>query len=241
MKTCCLLCLVLIIALSTAQGAERRFPGPLFPAGNSSLTAPFNPGTSSSRLEQVYLADIFALHPGEGYLLREIRFRVDEQTAIPFTATFPDSQVNLSVTSRGPDGLSRTYADNIGLNETVVFGRGSLTVSSLGGGFDVRIPFARPFLYDPTVGNLLVDISNFHPAAAPPMDAVYMVGDSASIVVGEADALTGAAISSALATEFEGDIVPIPEPVVWTLAGLTMVVVALGPLRRLCLKSMKCR
>jgi hypothetical protein len=62
--------------------------------------------------------------------------------------------ISLSTTSTPVDGLSSTFSDNLGLNNTVVF-TGSL--SSLSGGV-LHILLSKPFTYDPTQGNLLMDV-----------------------------------------------------------------------------------
>jgi hypothetical protein len=62
-----------------------------------------------------------------------------------------------------PGGLSTVFAENVGVNNTVVYS-GPITFSSAFTGppggpkdFDVIINFTRPFLYTPTAGNLLAD------------------------------------------------------------------------------------
>ena len=69
-----------------------------------------------------------------------------------------------STTTRSVAGLSATFAENIGADNTLVFS-GTLnwaTENLPGPGntrqFDVVFPFTTPFLYDPAAGNLLLDI-----------------------------------------------------------------------------------
>jgi hypothetical protein len=158
-------------------------------------------------------------------LIEGIYFRVDENAG-PFAETFPRVQVDLSTTSRGPDGLSPVFSENIGPDEATVYGPGPLYLS---GSFAIPpgFMFERPFLYDPTAGNLLLDIRNFGPGNASELDAFDTVGDSVSIVLGRADATSAFASSSrGLATEFWVEIVPIPEPS--TAALLLMGLLAVG-------------
>jgi len=232
--------LVLVTGLgficSKANGAVPFWvPGGPSEPGNSSLAAPFQTSTSS-RLQQVYGESAFRfVEPGQGFLIREIHFRLDEAMGVPFSETFPDFQVNLSTTSRGPDQLSPVFAENIGANQTTVYTRSSLAVSASRIGFSVQIPFSRPFLYDPYAGNLLLDISNFQPGTASPLDAVAKLGDSVSIVGGRATDLQGLTFTAGLATEFVVDIVPIPEPRTWALLLLAgAVLVSSSMHRRLC-------
>lgn len=75
----------------------------------------------------------------------------------------------MSTTSRSPDGsspnfLSEVFADNIETSETLILD-GLLPLTSAGapgggipGPFDVRKPFVAPYVYDPTAGNLLLDL-----------------------------------------------------------------------------------
>jgi hypothetical protein len=62
----------------------------------------------------------------------------------------------LSTTSTPVDGLDPTLADNIGPNNTVVFA-GSLPSVS---GEVLRFLLSTPFTYDPTQGNLLINVSS---------------------------------------------------------------------------------
>ena len=82
--------------------------------------------------------------------------------------TLPDIQINLSTTTRQPDDLSPLFLSNLGADDTVVFARGSLSLSSAVIGpyqgpkdFDVLINLQNPFIYDPAKGNLLLDVRNF--------------------------------------------------------------------------------
>jgi hypothetical protein len=69
-----------------------------------------------------------------------------------------------STTSRSVAGLSTTFAENLGADNTLVFS-GTLiwaTANLPGPGntrqFDVVFPFTTPFLYDPAAGNLVLDM-----------------------------------------------------------------------------------
>ncbi|MGA2870825.1 MAG: immunoglobulin domain-containing protein, partial [Verrucomicrobiota bacterium] len=72
-----------------------------------------------------------------------------------------------SSTTNSADHLSSTFANNIGTNVTTVFS-GSLPLSSQYAGpaagpkaFDMVVNFTTPFVYNPNLGNLLVDIQDF--------------------------------------------------------------------------------
>lgn len=132
--------------------------------GNENNSAPFD-WAWPLRTQQVYAASEFSSWGGPEYI-QAIAFRLDGPS-MPFGATINDVTIRLSTTSRGPDGLSAVFADNIGANESVVY-QGALPIFSTdephGGGqphaFDIVINLQKPFLFDPSQGNLLLDITN---------------------------------------------------------------------------------
>lgn len=220
MKALLWLSLLILLEAPKAHGAFGYVvpadPGP----GNSSLAGPFNP-SPSSRLQQVYGhgGDGFGpISTNYGYLIEGVYFRLDE-SAGPFNETFPSVQVDLSTTSRSPDGLSTLFSENIGADQTTVFGPGPLHLSGTLSGFTVGFMFERSFLYDPAAGNLLLDIRNFGPGNASPLDAFAVVGDSVSTVSNGLDvnAPAGGLATHGLATMFWVDIVPVPEPSAFAL------------------------
>ncbi len=118
--------------------------------GNIGLSGPFTPYNSvitgeyePSRFQQVYSASQFtSLIPNGGWI-SGIGFR---QWSGGHIGNLPDIQVNLSTSLRSPDGLSSTYGENVGLDDTVVFGRGPLNWLP----FTQFVSFTTPFLYDPS-------------------------------------------------------------------------------------------
>lgn len=148
------------------------------------------------RYQQVYAASEF---PGP-ICITQIAFRPDAAVVSGFTSSIEDIQINLSTTSKAPDGLSGTFADNVGVDDTVVF-EGSLTLSSSNTGpdegpkdFDINISLTTPFSYNPGPGNnLLLDVRKFSeetPTVTNVLDAHSQLGDSISRVLatGEVDA-----------------------------------------------------
>jgi hypothetical protein len=219
-----------------ARGDAIIAPGGLADvSGNSNNIAPFN-SWSPARMQQVYAASSFGNGSGPEYI-RAIAFRSAEQ----FGESIPDVTVALSTTNRGPDQLSPTFADNTGPDASVVY-QGTLPIFSTDPttadashprAFDVVINLQKPFLYDPSKGNLLLDITN--PLATPPtfvnaqtpnFDAQEVLGDSVSRVLGYVDphpvANNGYAVSDlshgqadtlGLVTEFvTGGPDPLPQP-----------------------------
>jgi hypothetical protein len=135
------------------------------------------PGSNGSqRYQQVYDASQFPQGPIQ---ITSIAFRPDGTIGGAFLSVISDIKIDLSTTPMGIN-LSPTFADNVGSNDTTVF-NGSLSLSSQftqpdGPGtataFDIVVPFLQPFVYDPSKGNLLIDISNFVGALTTPIDAV---------------------------------------------------------------------
>lgn len=154
---------LLAATASAAHGDELVIPGSLENVdGNGGNIFPFGLGLSY-RYQQVYAASEF--DPSAPVLITEIRFRPDFLTGDSFSVVLPDVQVNLSTTNRALDALSPTFADNVGADDTIVSdGALALSSSATGAGpfeFDIVIPLATPFLYDPLAGNLLLDVRNF--------------------------------------------------------------------------------
>jgi hypothetical protein len=171
-------------ALRTVQGDT----GNLFPILSS----------QPIRYQQVYDKSQFSGFAAGGEYITQLAFRV-HSPGIPFTASISDLQINLSTTAKTPEGLSATFADNVGTDDTVVFPSASVQFATSVSGpadgpqaFDLVITFNTPFHYDPAQGNLLVDIRNSSGATHDPandqqIDAVSTGGDSTSRVYNVGD------------------------------------------------------
>jgi MYXO-CTERM domain-containing protein len=99
--------------------------------------------------------------------IERISFRPDATYGSAFATTLSDIQINLSTTSSSLADLTGVFADNIGSDDTIVVDRGALSLASSFTGpddgpkvFDIHIDLDTPFLYDPTAGNLLLDVRN---------------------------------------------------------------------------------
>jgi hypothetical protein len=146
------------------------------------------------RYQQVFDASQFArLNPGGG-LINRIAFR-GHGPGTPFTANVPQLQVNLSTTTKTPDELSSTFADNVGTDDTQVFSGPFQTAVTFTGdptNFEVVIDFTTPFFYDPAKGNLLLDVRNLQGSTEVPpldqeLDGSSAAGDSVSRVYNYGD------------------------------------------------------
>jgi hypothetical protein len=194
--------------------------------GNAGNYLPFHSEewTNHMRYQQVYEASQFGVLSLPAHITH-IAFRPDADGGDAFNSTIQDMQINLSTTLIAPDNLSLTFADNVGVDDSVVYS-GSLSLSSGDTGgpprdFDIIISLQNPFLYDPGAGNVLLDIRIYTPASTTGFDAVDPVGDSVSRVFAwDVNSPMGDISDSAgLVTQFTAQ--PIPEPA-------TLVLLAAG-------------
>jgi len=158
--------------------------------GNLNWSYPFSTATPSSvRYQQVHAASEFGSLAAGGEFITQIAFRPQASfSGEPFSFALANVQINLSTTAAGPDGLSSTFAQNIGGNDTVVFGGAPLVLSTLFTGpgegpkdFDIVINLTTLFFYNPAEGNLLLDIRNTAAGPIPYfLDAESTLGDSIS-------------------------------------------------------------
>jgi hypothetical protein len=70
------------------------------------------------RMQEAYGSEHF---PTQAMVITELRFRPDRFYGRAFTTTVASIQFNLSTTTRNPEALSATFANNTGGDETVVF------------------------------------------------------------------------------------------------------------------------
>lgn len=136
-----------------------------------------NPGTSpgpffvtpdiapSVRWQQVYGASDFMHTPGPQFLITEISF-VGGGGGASLDAILPNILINLSTTRLLPDGLSTTFSANTGPDETAVFS-GPLQFTFTMETYGIHLQLQQPFLYDPSMGNLLLDVRNFQTIPPP--------------------------------------------------------------------------
>lgn len=169
-----LLAITVAAAIGTLVAAPALgIPGIVVPGvnatrpGGSNGGFPFNLepfGATSQHFQEFYAGSAFGIAP---VTLYGIAFRPSSDSqSKAFTATLPSVVLGLSTAKTDSLVPSTTFTDNIGVDAETVFS-GPLTISSArtpaGGGtfaFDIIIPFANPFTYDPTKGALLFDVVN---------------------------------------------------------------------------------
>jgi hypothetical protein len=159
-----------------------------------------------SRIQLIYDASQF---PARILTVHELRMRPSALWGRAFTATIPNLQINLSTTAVRPNQLSATFAQNVGANDTIVL-QGPITVSSgfVGppGGpkeFDIIFPLSTPFAYDPSWGNLLLDIRNLFGSTAAFVDVGGLLNDGASRAYAFSSGATTAAARDKAADVFQ--------------------------------------
>ena len=213
-----------LAALIVVPGAQTSVEG------SSNNGFPFSLGTfglNSQRYQQVYNASGFSSVAGP-FEITDIEFRPDATTGAAFSATLSNVQIDLSTTSNAADGLSATYASNVGANDLIVH-TGALSLSSaftgpVGGpkDFDIIIHLTTPFLYDPALGNLLMDVRNFGGGTTTQFDSQVLSGDAVSRVftVNGVGSVSGIADSEGLVTRFI--VARVPEPATLSLLGVAL-------------------
>ena len=182
--------------------------------GNNQTQAPFNIGAGgipavSMRYQQVYSSgDI-----GGSGIIDKIAFRPDGINGQVFAASGESVEIRLSHTPKSPDGLSTTFANNVGADEMVVFDTNSFSLSSnntnCGAGgpcdFDIIIDLNDVFTFNGT-DNLLLDVRMRTNISSSLFDVQETIGDGVgrlfSSVSGSVTNPTGATSTVGLVTKF---------------------------------------
>ncbi|MEM7412942.1 MAG: hypothetical protein AAF430_22110 [Myxococcota bacterium] len=111
-----------------------------------------------SRTQHIFAASMFGAGEME---ISGVRFRRSPFETI-FFQNFDQVEIVLSTTSVAPDQQSSAFAANRGADAAVVRD-GPLSIRSQSSDnrspspFEVEVPFANPFRYDPALGNLLLE------------------------------------------------------------------------------------
>jgi hypothetical protein len=205
--------------------------------GNSQSPVPF--GTALGILQpmrgqQVYDASAFQAAASGPVTITAIRFRADQSTTSTGPNQYDQIDVHLSTTSAPVDGLDPTLDPNVGSDDTQVFS-GTFIWDPCGPGtatcglpfpFDLEIPFSTPFVYDPSQGNLLLDVTNGLPNQLGFfLDMTDVEGDTVSRVTVSSSATV--ANTTGLVTQF---VYTAPEPASAAVAATALL--ALLGLRR---------
>ena len=127
--------------------------------GNTATVLPFmiqQARIHSMRYQQVYAASAFAALVPTNFYVTRVFFHQDENADGAFCQS-SNLEIRLSTTSKGPDALSAQFAENIGLDEMVVFATNNwFVIPNIGGA--LHLTFPKPFVYRPANGNLLLEV-----------------------------------------------------------------------------------
>ena len=221
---------LILMAIASSEGITLDRVISTISGSNSETALPFGlygEGLDSMRYQQVYSADSFTFFVSQPVLIHTIQFIGDLGNG----SDQPNFQVNLSVTQNGPDNLSSVFSENIGINEAVVYGPSSVRWPN---GFPPEstwtfiIPLDTPYYYDPSQGNLLMDIRNLEPEEffqpedlIEPLPASDVVGDSVSrVYANSVDSLVGNVDSLGIDTLFQVEQVPEPSTISLGILGM---------------------
>jgi acetyltransferase-like isoleucine patch superfamily enzyme len=189
----------------SAEGSDAN----CIPFGTSCMAT-----SSEARYQQVFAASAFG---GQSGVVDKLVLRLDCVSGQgPVQATGIDLEIRLSHTVKGPASLSTAFADNIGVDETLVLQTNSLSLSSAatpisGAGtcpyaFDAVIELNDTFVYN-GLDNLLLDIKVFGNPLSASFDAELNSGETARVTsIGFAgavdDPLANSASGLGLVTQF---------------------------------------
>lgn len=184
--------------------------------GDSMLGTPFT-APFDVRSQSLYQANEF---PGP-LLISQLAYRLDSGAG-GLNITISDIQINLSTFTGGT--LDSIFANNVGLDETIVFNRGMLPVNMSGGGspnpFDLVINFDTPFFYNPALGDLLVDMRKFSDEFDMVNFDAQSLQISSTLAANSVDSLSGHMLNEVLVAKFNGTAVPEPSTVLLLATGL---------------------
>jgi hypothetical protein len=204
--------------LATVEGNDNNF-GPFF--------------NNSVRYQQVFSASQFPSSTGP-LMITQIAFRPDGSVADPsLIIRFDSVQIDLSTTSRTPSTLSTLFASNVGADDTTVFNSfvfvNAPVTGPPGGPKDFTVSFAlKPFIYDPSAGDLLLDVRAIESGGgiSAPFDAESNNPFTAHLDAPDISAASGTSFATGLVTQFQ--FTPVPEASTLALGSLGTLLVGVG-------------
>lgn len=186
---------------------------------------------SDYRLQMIVAADQFTQLPTGTSLLTHLAYRVDGSVDSPHAYTADHMTLRLSTTDRLPSELSQEFAANTGPVESTGFdGVPSWSTEGVGPdggpkGFDFGLPVEPPFPFDPSQGNLLVDLTVLGGSSPLMIDFTAPVTDSSRFIWSGENGVNSplADLSSEFGAVYGGDILGlrfevVPEPSALLLA-----------------------
>lgn len=130
--------------------------------GNTNNAYPWNQGSTSTHVQFVYDSSHFTLQGINGpVLINRLRYRPAATVGSWAGGSWPNVRIDLATCPVDFLAVSGTYAANLGPDVTTVH-QGQVVVLPGSGtsptAWHIDIPLTTPFLYDPTSGDLTVDI-----------------------------------------------------------------------------------
>jgi len=199
--------------------------------GNDNNFGPFF--NNSVRYQQVYSASQFPSSTGP-LMITQIAFRPDGSVTDPsLIIRFDSVRIDLSTTSRTPSTLSTLFANNVGADDVMVFNSFEFVNAPVtgppGGPKDFTVTFGlNPFIYDPSAGNLLLDVRAFESGGgiSAPFDAQSNNPFTAHVDAPSISAASGSPFATGLVTQFQ--FTPVPEPSTLVLNSLGVLLIGVG-------------
>ncbi len=227
MRVCHVAATLGILAANPAFAADivTITPNPA-PSGQAQSPAPFTyRGTSGSRTQQVYASSFFS----GPQMLTSLAFR--STPGFRNGANYASVNISLSTTMFGDETgtpLSADFSSNIGADALLVY-RGAISFTApISDGFEYIVNFDNAFRYDPSMGNLLLDVTipvgsgvdgpgfflASYDTANSFNDGVYSVNS-----VFDGAATSGIANTAGTITQFTGTALAgaVPEPATWAM------------------------
>ena len=179
------------------------------------------------RFQQVFPAADFAALGNQPHFLVSHTARPDQSVTSPSTEHFPDIEIRLSTMPVGPPNLSLDFDDNLG-SDVMQYYRGPLNWVTVDAGprpgprefYHAEFPAGvTPFLYDPSQGNLLLDVITWQ-GESPSSRSDKVPGIQTSLYAFNPPGTQGTRDAASI---FQFTFVPVPEPA--TLSLLVMVIV----------------
>lgn len=199
------------------------------------FTDPFSFPDGTTRYQEVFAAASFEAVAPEGILITGVGFYSRlPLTDVSFSVTF-----DLSTTAQAPDGLSTSFHENVGADNTTVFeslNPVSLSTTDEEGRNLFQFALHQPFVYRPRSGNLLLDIRSYDAYFQGHGDFAHVgvVGDAVSgVYLGRGDSPIGRTGTAGLQVRFTYE--PIPEPasvMLFIVGALTLLVTQTARNRR---------
>ena len=172
------------------------------------FSGPANFSAVPFRIQFLYPSEEFASRVAGRQVISGISLRPDFMVTEPRSVEYPQIRMMLSTTAQTIQTLSQVFDQNTGPDDTVVYD-GDITLVTQAEGdpagprpFDYKFPFQQPFTYDPTQGNLLLEVvapSGFMPAQQE--DNFAGIGQVVGVGVGEL--LTGSLVPFGAVAQFD--------------------------------------